>query len=292
MHFLIDEAATLGHLEQLDDAVDKYRGYGVRLILIYQSLGQLRKCFPEGQDQTLLSNVTQVFFGVNDLPTAEYVSNRLGDETIVVESGGSSWGGSRQFSYNSQGDNNGRSWNTTSNWQQQGRRLLKSDEVMALSPRTAITFAPGLPPICTRLTRYYEGRPDSWWRRLLQATRANIYAAAALAAVMFGTEVLRDMDNQPKLQQPRVVPGVPGPVAAAERREKCDLKRKCSNCLAGPLVKSGRNSSAWACRARRNLAPPCSMAVPMFPTGRARTATVQRMARRAWTRNAAAGHSA
>lgn len=211
VHFLLDESASLGHLDCLDDAVDKYRGYGVRLTFVYQSLGQLKKCFPEGQDQTLLSNVTQVFFGVNDLPTAEYVSNRLGDETIVVESGGSSWGGSRQHSYNSQGENsnNGRSWNTTSNWQQQGRRLLKPDEVMALPPRTAITFAAGLPPICTRLTRYYEGRPDAWWRRLMQATRANVYAVAALAAVMFGTKIVQDMHNQPKLQQPRIVPGVP-----------------------------------------------------------------------------------
>ena len=45
---------------------------------IYQSLGQLKKCFPDGQDQTLLSNTTQVFFGVNDQQTAEYVSARLG----------------------------------------------------------------------------------------------------------------------------------------------------------------------------------------------------------------------
>ena len=72
VHFLIDEAATLGHLEQLDDAVDKYRGYGVCLTFIYQSLGQLKKCFPDGQDQTLLSNVTQVFFGVNDPQTADF----------------------------------------------------------------------------------------------------------------------------------------------------------------------------------------------------------------------------
>ncbi|MGA2255444.1 MAG: type IV secretory system conjugative DNA transfer family protein, partial [Thermoguttaceae bacterium] len=180
VHFVLDEAASLGHLESLDDAVDKYRGYGVRLIFMYQSLGQLKKCFPEGQDQTLLSNVTQVYFGVNDTPTAEYVSGRLGEETIVVESGGSSQGRSQQYSYNSFGDNSSRSWNTTSNWQQQGRKLLKSDEVMALSPRMAITFAPGLPPICTQLTRYYEGRPNSWGRRLMQGVRANVYAAAAL----------------------------------------------------------------------------------------------------------------
>ena len=209
MHFVLDEAASLGHLESLDDAVDKYRGYGVRLIFMYQSLGQLRKCFPEGQDQTLLSNVTQVFFGVNDQPTADYVSNRLGDETIIVESGGSSRGVSRQYSYNSLGDNHNHSWNTTNNWQQQGRKLLKSDEVMALSPRIAVTFAPGLPPICTQLTRYYEGRPNSWWRRLMQSVRANVYAVAALGTVVFATEVAGEIDNQPKFPQPRVVPGVP-----------------------------------------------------------------------------------
>jgi type IV secretion system protein VirD4 len=31
VHFVLDEAASLGHMEALDDAVDKYRGFGVRL---------------------------------------------------------------------------------------------------------------------------------------------------------------------------------------------------------------------------------------------------------------------
>lgn len=42
VHFVLDEAASLGHMESLDDAVDKYRGYGVRLQFYYQSLGSLR----------------------------------------------------------------------------------------------------------------------------------------------------------------------------------------------------------------------------------------------------------
>ncbi len=137
MHFLLDEAAALGHLDCLDDAVDKYRGYGVRLIFIYQSLGQLKKCFPEGQEQTLLSNVSQVFFGVNDLETAEYVSNRLGDETIVVNSGSVSRGTTRQHSYRDEGSYS-TSWNTTDSWQQVGRKLAKADEIMAMSQRAAI----------------------------------------------------------------------------------------------------------------------------------------------------------
>jgi type IV secretion system protein VirD4 len=157
VHFVLDEAASLGRLEQINDAVDKYRGYGVRLMFLYQSLGQLKECFPEGQDQTLLSNVSQIFFGVNDPQTADYVSQRLGEETIVVGSGGSSWGISNQ-----RGDNRQKSFTRSQNgndaWQQHARKLLKPEEVMALDNRTAITFTPGVPPICTKLVRYYEQR--------------------------------------------------------------------------------------------------------------------------------------
>ena len=155
VHFVLDEAASLGHMEALDDAVDKYRGYGVRLQFYYQSLGQLRKCFPDGQEQTLLSNVSQVFFAVNDLPTAEYVSNRLGEATIAITSGGTSTGTSRSSSANGQ-NSHGYSTNHSENWQQHGRKLLKPEEVMMLPERTAITFTPGVPPVCTTLVRYYE----------------------------------------------------------------------------------------------------------------------------------------
>ena len=142
-------------MESLDDAVDKYRSYGVRLQFYYQSLGQLKKCFPDGQDQTLLSNVSQVFFGVNDLPTAEYVSNRLGESTIVVSSGGTSTGTSHQQSGKGEGGTT-TSKNASENWSQMGRKLLKPEEVLSLDNRTAITFTPGVPPIWTTLVRYYE----------------------------------------------------------------------------------------------------------------------------------------
>jgi type IV secretion system protein VirD4 len=154
-HFILDEAASLGHLEAIDDAVDKYRGYGVRLQFYFQSLGQLKKCFPEGQEQTLLSNACQIFFGINDNATADYVSARLGEETIIVKSGGTSRGGSYQTGQggHSQSSTN---YSENSNWQQQARKLLKPEEILVLPPRFAITFAPGMRPICTTLLRYYE----------------------------------------------------------------------------------------------------------------------------------------
>ena len=154
VHFILDEAASLGHMDCIDDAIDKYRGFGVRLQLYYQSLAQLKKCFPNGQDQTVLANATQVFFSVND-ETAEYVSRRVGDATILVESGGTGSGSSHQTSRDT---SYGHSTNSSQNWSQAGRRLLKSEEVYALDPRIAVTFVPGLPPILTRLERYYEQR--------------------------------------------------------------------------------------------------------------------------------------
>lgn len=188
VHFVLDEAASLGHLESLDDAIDKYRGYGVRLQLYYQSLGQLKKCWPEGGDQTLLSNTSQVFFGVNDPQTAEYVSARLGDETIIVASGGTSSGTSRQGGDSGQRSSSYSS-NQNDNWSQQARRLLKPEEVMALPERTAISFMPGVPPICTRLIRYYEKdfRPGVIRRAL---AGFKMFAAAAVMLLMVFIVVL------------------------------------------------------------------------------------------------------
>lgn len=154
VRFILDEAASLGHMGALDDAVDKLRAYGVRLLFLWQSLGQLHKCFPEGQEQTLLSNVTQIFFGVQDQQTSEYVSSRLGETTITTESGGTSLSTTTQQSM--QGETSSRSTSTNRNWQYMARKLLKPEEVTALSERVAITFTPGVPPIATRLLRYYE----------------------------------------------------------------------------------------------------------------------------------------
>lgn len=185
VHFILDEAASLGHMDVLDDAVDKFRGYGVRLQLYYQSLGQLKKCWPEGGDQTLLSNTSQVFFGVNDPQTAEYVSNRLGEETIVVESGGTSYSTSRQG-----GKEGGYSHSTSSNanWQQAGRKLLKPEEVAGLDPRVAITFTPGAPPIWTWLVRYYEkgfGLPRGLGPVKMAIDTACLFLSATALAVLW-----------------------------------------------------------------------------------------------------------
>jgi type IV secretion system protein VirD4 len=165
VHFILDEAASLGHMEPIEDAVDKYRGYGVRLQFYFQSLGQVQKCFPDGQHQVLLSNCVQCYAAVNDNDTADFVSSRLGDSTVVVDSGGRSYGGSSQWSEGTQPTTGGGSnYGSNANWGQQARKLLTKDEVLSLPPRTAITFVPGMRPIMTTLLRYYEEKPSLWRR--------------------------------------------------------------------------------------------------------------------------------
>jgi type IV secretion system protein VirD4 len=181
VQFVLDEAASLSRLDILDDAIDKYRAYGVRLLLIYQSLGQLKDCWPNGREQTLLANTSQVFFGVNDVETAELVSRRLGEETIVVESGGVSGGGSRQVNEPNCQTSHSSSWNNNSNWQLHARKLLKPEEVMALNERIAITFTPGVRPIATWLTRYYEKSSVSKWKGL--RTKAEVWCVTILMAL-------------------------------------------------------------------------------------------------------------
>lgn len=193
VQFVLDEAASLGHMESLDDAVDKFRGYGIRLLFLYQSLGQLKLCWPENRDQTLLSNVTQVYFGVNDPQTAEYVSNRLGDETILVRNWGSNSGSSHQAS--PQGGSGTTSYSTGLNesFQQHGRKLLQPSEVTALDPRIAVTFAPGVPPMATWLVRYFEHdfraeRGIGPWKAAFDT--ACLFACVVVLAVMVTAAVV------------------------------------------------------------------------------------------------------
>ena len=155
VHFVMDEANSLSRMDQLSDILTIGRGYGIRMQLYYQDLGQIRKCWPDGTDQTLLANSSQVWFGVNDQSTAEYVSNRLGEQTIIVASGGSSTGETYQSPSQDQGSRS-TSTNTSHNWSQIARKLLKPEEVTLLSPRTAIVFTPGVLPIASTLVRYYE----------------------------------------------------------------------------------------------------------------------------------------
>jgi type IV secretion system protein VirD4 len=195
--FLCDEAASLGaNMSCLDDALQIGRGYGIRLILVYQSRGQLKVCFPKDSGQIVLSNTSQIYFGTNDTETAEEISKRLGEHTVIVESGGTSSGTSKQSGGMGKPSHYGRSTSTNANWNQQSRRLLKPEEVMNLNERVAISFVQGLPPIMTRLERYYERRVgQSRFRGIKTVLGTILMLALGTLAAMAATHFARSIGS-------------------------------------------------------------------------------------------------
>lgn len=85
--FLIDEAAQLGALNQLRQAITLLRGYGLQTWTFWQDLSQLKRLYPDDWE-TMLNNCRVLqFFGINNLQNARQVGAVSGfeDERELVE---------------------------------------------------------------------------------------------------------------------------------------------------------------------------------------------------------------
>ena len=162
--FLLDEVGNLGPLPQIYQAITLGRGYGIRVWLCLQSMGQLKSIFPaEGQAQSVEASIDhRVFFGVRDYATADYLSNYLGQATVQIEStstneGQSETGSLAQMILKSPGGYSTTKSTGTSNTQSEvGRALLQPAEILRLRGDIAIILAKGVPPIKAELAKYYQ----------------------------------------------------------------------------------------------------------------------------------------
>ena len=83
---MIDESVQLGPLPSITNTLTYARSFGLRLWLIVQDLNQLKTNYPEAWETILGACGIKQFFGVNDLFTARYVSELIGEEEIDVPS--------------------------------------------------------------------------------------------------------------------------------------------------------------------------------------------------------------
>lgn len=82
--FLIDEFPAFGRMDNLVAELGYIAGYGLKTMIIVQGLEQIKERY---KSMELLTNCqTQVFFGPNDQTTRNYLSELLGNQTIVVKS--------------------------------------------------------------------------------------------------------------------------------------------------------------------------------------------------------------
>jgi type IV secretion system protein VirD4 len=76
-----DEAAALGHLPVLENNVALMRGYGLKLITIWQDLAQLKSIYKD-RYETFIGNAGVLqSFAAQDVVTSEYLSSRTGQTT-------------------------------------------------------------------------------------------------------------------------------------------------------------------------------------------------------------------
>ncbi|MFT4118306.1 Ti-type conjugative transfer system protein TraG [Bradyrhizobium sp.] len=133
--FLLDEVARLGYLRILETARDAGRKYGISLLMLYQSIGQMREAYG-GRDATSkwFESASWISFSaVNDPETADYISKRCGDTTVEVD----------QLSRSSQMSGSSR----TRSKQLTRRPLILPHEVLRMRTDEQIIFTAGNPPL-------------------------------------------------------------------------------------------------------------------------------------------------
>ena len=146
--FLLDEVNLLGTMQTLETARDEGRKYGVMLMMVYQSIGQLERHFGrDGKAAWFESASFIAFAAVNDLQSAKEVSERCGQMTIEVE------GSSRSVGLIGETGAD----RTTTSRSYQKRPLLMPHEVMQdMRTDEQIVFVAGRPPLRCGRALYFR----------------------------------------------------------------------------------------------------------------------------------------
>ena len=145
--FLLEEFSSLGTMAQIEAAAAQMAGFGVKLWIILQDLGQLKSHYKD-KWETFLGNAGVLqFFANNDLTTLEWISKRCGNVSIRV----------RHSSATS--DNMKRSGVSGESWSDQVHPLLMPEEAAQIFGRDdeqlrQLIIIPGLSPIILQRAFY------------------------------------------------------------------------------------------------------------------------------------------
>ena len=83
--YCLDEVDLLGYMNILEEARDRGRKYGISVMLLYQSIGQIEKHFGKEGATSWFESVSFVSYAaVKGMDTAEAVSAQCGEKTVMV----------------------------------------------------------------------------------------------------------------------------------------------------------------------------------------------------------------
>ncbi len=154
--FLLDEVARLGPMGVLEQARDAGRKYGITLLLLYQSLGQLvGQWGREGKQAWYDATSWRLFAAVQDPDTAKELSAMCGEHAVVATARGNSRG-SHGSGSSMASSSSGRSENRS----EIRRALIKPEEIMQdTRADEAFVLVRGARPLRCGRAIYFR-RPD------------------------------------------------------------------------------------------------------------------------------------
>ncbi len=143
---LLDEFTALGKVDIIEKAISYIAGYGLRLLLIYQSQSQLSGVYGEESARNIVTNCgCQILFAPREQQDAEEYSKMLGNTTINLEN----------YSYNKGGkDSSGK--NISIN--QHERALMLPQELKQMGNDTQIIILEDCKPIKAEKIKYYQDK--------------------------------------------------------------------------------------------------------------------------------------
>lgn len=160
VQLIIDEAATLGKLDQLEIAIGQIAGFGLRITTIWQDISQTKSIYKDRFETFIGNSGIMQFFGIVDAETSKWVSNYLGKTTIRH---------AEQNTTSMQDKQNGRSG---LNYRTQTVDLMTAEEVRSVFARNdyynrQLVLIPGQRPWILSRANYdqheiFEGRHDEW----------------------------------------------------------------------------------------------------------------------------------
>lgn len=131
VRFLLDEFANVGTIPDFSQKLATMRKYEISCTIIIQALSQLKAMYKDDWEVLVGNCDSQLFLGGSDSTTLEYISKKLGKETIRSVNNSRSYGkqGSSSMSYN-----------------KTGRELMTMDELSVMDNENCILFIRGLRP--------------------------------------------------------------------------------------------------------------------------------------------------
>ena len=154
---LIDEAANIGQIPQLEKLVAAIRSREISACLILQAQSQLKALYKDNAD-TIIGNMdSRLFLGGSEPTTRKELSTALGKETIDT--------------FNT-GESRGRETSHSLNYQKLGKELASVDELAVLDGGKCILQLRGVRPF---LSEKYDITKHPNYKYLSDADRRNTF---------------------------------------------------------------------------------------------------------------------